>query len=229
MLSWISLAVSVLTLAIVVAYVGFDSPHARKKRAKKALRRLPEFDRGAAAFKRRYPAFEYGAGTYGVPEVHDFGDGAQLRIGAYCSIADGVEIVLGGYHRTDWVSTYPFPKKISEARHIDGSSFSKGDVQIGSDVWLCSNATILSGVTIGPGAVVAAGAVVTRDIEPYAIVAGNPARVIGWRFDERTRNALLAIQWWNWPRDEVIKVVELLCSRDADQFLEYAAQRQPAL
>lgn len=85
--------------------------------------------------------------------------------------------------------------------------------------------TILSGVTIGHGAVVAACAVVTRDVEPYAIVAGNPARVVRWRFDEDTRRALLATAWWTWSESEVREIVDLLCSDDVKPLIDYARRR----
>ncbi|WP_264768975.1 DapH/DapD/GlmU-related protein, partial [Klebsiella pneumoniae] len=101
------------------------------------------------------------------------------------------------------------------------STTTRGDVVIGSDCWICTNALILSGVTIGHGAVVAAGAVVTRDVPPFAIVGGNPARQIRWRFEEDIREALLASAWWDWPVDEVKQVARTLCSTDMTAFLRY--------
>lgn len=188
-------------------------------------KRTPKFYRGQEKFRARYPDYEIGLGTYGMPRVHDWHEGSTLKIGAYCSIADGVNILLGGGHRTDWVSCYPFPGFIEEARHVPDYGGTRGDVVIGSDVWLGMGCTILSGVTIGHGAVVAAQAVVTRDVEPYAIVAGNPARVVRWRFDEATRAALLESAWWNWPEAEVRRISPLLCSDRLDDFLAYARRR----
>lgn len=98
-------------------------------------------------------------------------------------------------------------------------------MEIGSDVWLCANCIILSGVRIGHGAVVANGAVVSRDVEPYAIVAGNPADIVRWRFDESTRDALLETAWWTWPIEEIRAAVSLLCSEDVTTFLAYALSR----
>lgn len=193
--------------------------------ARRDRRRLPKFLRGQAKFRARYPGYEIGIGTYGMPKVHDWHEGSTLRIGAYCSIAEDVNILLGGHHRTDWVSSYPFPEFIEEARHIPDFGGTRGDVTIGNDVWLGIGCTILSGVHIGDGAVVAARAVVTRDVEPYAIVAGNPARIVRWRFDETTRAALLATAWWSWPETEIRRIVPLLCSDDPGAFLAYAAQR----
>lgn len=188
--------------------------------------RLQSFERQQDKFRKRYPGYVLGIGTYGLPHVHDDNEGTTLRIGAYCSIASGVSIFLGKNHRTDWVSSYPFPVFFEEARSIPHSGGSRGDVTIGSDVWLCANCTILSGVTIGHGAVVAAGAVVARDVEPYAVVAGNPAKLVRWRFDEATRQDLLAAAWWNWPISEVRGIVGYLCSDNIQKFLAYAKNRK---
>ncbi|WP_313952392.1 CatB-related O-acetyltransferase [Accumulibacter sp.] len=196
-----------------------------ERRARKQIRRLPKLQRGPARFLRRYPQYQVGRGTYGVPIVHDWQEGATLTLGSYTSIAEQVEIFLGGHHRTEWVSTYPFPAMVPEAAGIQGYAVSRGDVLIGSDVWLCSKAIILSGVTVGHGAVIAAGAVVSQDVAPYSVVAGNPARHIRWRFPEATRQALLEAAWWEWPEHEVRKVSPLLCSEQVEVFLDYARQR----
>jgi acetyltransferase-like isoleucine patch superfamily enzyme len=197
----------------------------QEKRAKRAIRKLPHLLRGQARFLREYPDFSIGIGSYGLPIVHDWKEGTTLRIGAYTSIAEQVEIFLGGHHRTEWVTTYPFPAMVEEAKGVEGYAFSRGDVSIGSDVWLCTNAVILSGVTVGHGAVVAAGAVVGRDVQPYSVVAGNPARHIRWRFPEDICAALLASAWWDWPESEVRQISPLLCSARIDEFLAYAHQR----
>lgn len=197
----------------------------KKKRQREAIANLPEIERGARQFSAKYPHYEIGVGSYGIPEVHEFNEGAILKIGAYTSIAANVVIVLGGHHRTDWVTTYPFPAKIPEAAGIQGYNGTRGDVIVGSDVWICTGSMILSGVTIGDGAVVAAGAVVTRDVEPYAVVAGNPARFLKWRFPQSQRDALLASRWWLWPEQEVRGLSGLLCSDNIEAFLKYAQER----
>lgn len=177
-------------------------------------------------FRKLYPNYKVGIATYGVPIVLDWNQGATLAIGSYCSISRNVQIFLGGIHRTNWVSSFPFPKYFPEANHlIPDFGVTKGDVIIGSDVWLCRNCTIMSGVKIGHGAVVATGSIVTKDVPPYAVVAGNPAKIIKWRFDENTINALLATEWWTWPQEELRKVVLLMCKDDLNDFLTYAKNR----
>jgi chloramphenicol O-acetyltransferase type B len=182
--------------------------------------------RSLAEFNKRYPKYKMGNNCYGVPNVKHEHSQAMLTIGSYCSIAKNVEIFLGGNHRIDWVSCYPFPAFFDVASHINDYVITRGDVTIGSDVWLCQNVTILSGISIGNGAVVANGAIVTKDVVPYEIVGGNPAKHIRWRFDEPTREALLKSAWWDWPEDEVLGVVDKLCSDDISAFLEYVNSRQ---
>lgn len=176
----------------------------------------------AKLIARRPGQIMVGAWTYGRPKVRFAESGAKLTIGRYGSIADGVEILLGGNHRTDWATTYPFPEWPDlwpGAAGIEGSHATRGDVAIGHDVWLGSQCMVLSGVTIGTGAVVAARAVVTRDVPPYAIVGGNPARVIRVRFDEATIAALLACRWWALPRETVVDLLPLLMSDRTDELL----------
>ncbi|WP_279600613.1 CatB-related O-acetyltransferase [Methylobacterium sp. J-077] len=169
-----------------------------------------------AALTRAY-GFSIGSYSYGRPKVRFPESGRRLTIGRYCSIADKVEILLGGDHRLDWASTYPFAAMrglFPDARAPKDYHASRGDVVIGHDVWLGSGCMILSGVTIGHGAVVAARAVVTRDVPPYAVVAGNPARVVRHRFDPSTVEALVAAAWWDLPHATVTRLVPLLQSGD---------------
>ncbi len=189
--------------------------------------RLQSFQDQQEKFRKRYPEYGIGIGTYGMPQVHDDKEGTTLRIGAFCSISSEVQIFLGKNHRTDWVSSYPFPAFFEEASQITEFGVSRGDVTIGSDVWLCANCMILSGVTIGHGAGVGAGAVVTRNVEPYSIVAGNPAKHVRWRFDEPSRIALLEAAWWEWPIEELRTIMPLLCSNLIQDLLEYARLRKP--
>jgi chloramphenicol O-acetyltransferase type B len=168
------------------------------------------------------PMYDIGDYTYGSPDVFSYGEGARLRIGKYGSIASGVQIFLGGNHRPDWVTTYPFPVLDGDwpgAAGIVGTPLSKGDVVIGNDVWIGYGATILSGVRIGDGAVIGAMAVVTKDVPDYAIVAGNPARVVKMRFDDTSIARLLEIKWWDWPAERVDANTPLLCSNRVAEFL----------
>ena len=130
-----------------------------------------------------------GKKTYGEINVIDCSPAdTKLYIGSYCSIAPGVQFLLGGEHQLYSISTYPFKvKSFGEVREAG----SKGDIIVKDDVWIGCNAIVCSGVTIGQGAVVAAGAVVTKNVEPYAIVGGNPAKKIKYRFEENLRTKLL--------------------------------------
>ncbi len=172
--------------------------------------------------------FSIGAYSYGRPKVRFPESGRKLTIGRYCSIADRVEILLGGDHRLDWASTYPFAAMrghFPEAEAPADYHTSRGDVAIGHDVWLGSGCMILSGVNVGHGAVVAARAVVTRDVPAYAVVAGNPAKVVRHRFPPEVVQALVAAAWWDRPPAEVSRLVPLLQGDRIDALL--AALRGP--
>ena len=169
--------------------------------------------------------YQIGEFTYGRPRVIAFSGDTRLVIGKFCSIAANVKIVLDADHRMDWVSTYPFPalgKIWPEAKGIKGHPATKGDVVIGNDVWIAEGAVILSGVTIGDGAVIGSQAVVSKDVPPYAVVSGNPARLVSMRFDEDTVKKFLQIQWWNWPEEKIKKHLHLICSRNIDEFIKIA-------
>ena len=148
-----------------------------------------------------------------------FGEPYTYSIGKFCSIGENLTIYLGGNHRTDWISTYPFMSFVNwfpEAQFIQGHPAGKGNVVIGNDVWIGADVTIMSGVTIGDGAVIGANAVVAKDVPPYAIYVGNPARLARYRFDEETIKKLLELRWWDWPVERIRKYVHLLCSSGAD-------------
>lgn len=165
-----------------------------------------------------------GAHSYGLPRVLAYaGNDARARVGAFCSIGADVEFLLGGYHHPEWVSTFPFRIMLQlPGAFEDGQPTTRGDVVVENDVWIGRGAKILSGVTVANGAVVGAFAVVTRDVRPYAIVVGNPARELRRRFDDERVDALLASRWWEWPLERIVEYVPLLCSPDVDAFLERA-------
>lgn len=167
-----------------------------------------------------YNKYEIGIFTYGRPKVLDWNQGTTLKVGKFCSIAADVKIFLGGNHRHDWVTTYPFNKVFDEYDNIEGHPHSKGSVIIGNDVWIGNGAVILSGVKIGDGAVVSAGAVVTKDVKPYSIMAGNPAKEIKNRFNNEIVEALLIIKWWNWDLRKIKENVRELQSDKIDDFIK---------
>lgn len=162
-----------------------------------------------------HPNYRIGEYSYGKPLVLDWGEGSKLTIGKFCSIAENVTIFLGGNHRTDWISTYPFNVLFNDfpnAKGIEGHPATKGDVVIGNDVWIGKGASILSGITIGDGAVIGTNAVVSKNVEPYAIIVGNPGIEIKKRFDLDTINLLLSIKWWDWTNDQINEKIEIILS-----------------
>ncbi|WP_435269392.1 CatB-related O-acetyltransferase [Shinella sp. BE166] len=130
-------------------------------------------------------------------------------------MAAGGEIFLGGSHRVDWITTFPFGHIFKEnqgGEDIKGHPITRGNVVIGNDVWLGANSVIMCGVTIGDGAVVAAGTHVVKDVPPYAIVGGNPGQHIRYRFDEEIIGYLLKLRWWDLPESVIRKIAPSLGS-----------------
>jgi acetyltransferase-like isoleucine patch superfamily enzyme len=147
-----------------------------------------------------------GKKTYGnLWVLADSPDDTKLIIGNYCSIANGVLFLLDSEHTTNNISTFPFKVKCFG---YEREALSKGNITIEDDVWIGANAIICSGIKVGRGAVIAAGAVVTKNVEPYAIVGGNPAKVIRYRFSEQICNALLEI--------DICKLYDNISSNDVD-------------
>ncbi len=184
---------------------------------------LHSFGHRKLSLQERYPEHKIDRHSYGDIKVRSWNEGAQLQIGAFCSFAAGVEIFLGGEHRTDWVTTFPFPalwKK--QAGHITGHPRTRGDVVIGNDVWIGAGAVIMSGIRIGDGAVVGARTVVTKDIPPYAIVAGNPSRIVRMRFSPPQIERLLDMAWWQWDDTKITHFLPLMLSENIDGFLDKA-------
>ncbi len=147
--------------------------------------------------------------------------GDRLVIGRFCAIAEGAQFIMNGAnHAMSGFSTYPF--------NIFGDGWEKGfdpstwrreirgDTIVKNDVWIGMKSVILPGVSIGNGAIVAAKAVVSHDVPDYAIVAGNPARVVKMRFDDRTVERLLALAWWDWPADKITRNLDAIRGSDID-------------
>ncbi len=176
-----------------------------------------------------FDAYQIGDWTYGHPFVDYWRPGRKLTIGRFSSIGPEAVILLGGNHLMDTVSTYPFKEWMGGDEALPTMECSRGDVTIGNDVWVGRAAMILSGVTIGDGAVVGAGAVVARDIAPYSVVVGNPARHVRYRIDEALIPAMLRLAWWDWPDDRVRAAQRDLHSTDVAAFLrKYAAASDAA-
>ncbi|KKB86588.1 chloramphenicol acetyltransferase [Devosia limi DSM 17137] len=142
----------------------------------------------------------------------------RLLIGSFCSIGSGAAFIMAGNqgHRNDWVSTFPFhymPEVPAFAGALDGYA-AAGDTVVGNDVWIGSEAIIMAGVTIGHGALIGTRALVTKDVEPYAIVGGNPAKLIRKRFSDANIALLLEMAWWDWSDEQLQIAIPLLTAGD---------------
>lgn len=149
-----------------------------------------------------------GESTYGKLNVYCNGANVKLRIGRFCSIGPNVCFVLNADHYLNNISTFPF--KVMICNSVKYEAISKGDIIIDDDVWFSCNCTILSGVHIGQGAVIAAGSVVTKDVPPYAIVGGVPAKVIKYRFEPEMIEELLKIDYSKLTKEEIEKHIDEL-------------------
>lgn len=148
--------------------------------------------------------------------------GDKLIIGKFCMIASGVTFIMNGAnHMTDALTSYPFAIFGNGwEKAMDNKSYPiKGDINIGNDVWIGYNATIMSGVTIGDGAIIATNSTVTKDVEPYAIVGGNPAHEIRKRFPDETIVKLLETKWWDWEIEKITENVQNLTDSHIDNYL----------
>lgn len=142
--------------------------------------------------------------------------GDKLIIGKFCAIAEGVKFIMNGAnHRMDGISTYPFNifgggwERVTPT--VEELPF-KGDTVIGNDVWIGQNVTIMPGVKIGDGAIIAANATVVKNVEPYTIYGGNPARFIKKRFSDEIIEFLLKLKWWDWEEEKIFTHLEMLTS-----------------
>lgn len=157
--------------------------------------------------------------SYGKPTIEWADNNHKCSIGKFCSIANNVKIYLGGNHRSDWITTYPFGhinQHIFNNFNGHGHPASKGDVIIGNDVWIANNVTIMSGVTIGNGAIIANNSHVVKDVPAYSIVGGNPAKVIKYRFSPQQIEFLENLKWWDLPDQQINDLLPTLCSNNFD-------------
>jgi chloramphenicol O-acetyltransferase type B len=153
--------------------------------------------------------------TYGNPQLMLWDDAERIQIGSFCSIANEVVIFGGGEHRIEWATTFPLRIAFDDPlAGKDGHPASKGATKIGNDVWIGFRTIVLSGVNVGDGAVIGAGSVVASDVPPYAIVAGNPAKVLRYRFSAAEIEKLHELRWWEWNINKIKDNLSMLCSSD---------------
>lgn len=159
---------------------------------------------------------EVGNMTYGKLNVVALSDENKLHIGSYCSIGPNVFFLLSSEHHIDHISTYPYKVKLGYQKE---EAYSKGDIIVDDDVWIGYGVTILSGVHIGQGAVIGAGSIVTKDVPPYAVVCGNPAKIIKYRFNDDLIKELLKIDYSKLDKDTINKHIDNLYKplNDKDQ------------
>lgn len=155
----------------------------------------------------------------------DRDDVDKLKIGSYCSIGTGVSFIMAGNqgHRHDWITSFPF-FYMSEVEAFHGAEngyIPAGDTVIGNDVWIGAEAMIMPGVKIGHGAVIGSRSVVTKDVEPYTVVGGNPAKPIKKRFTEDEIKMLLEMEWWNWSEALLANAMSIFCSTRIDELYAY--------
>ncbi|MCD7060237.1 type B chloramphenicol O-acetyltransferase [Pelagibacterium xiamenense] len=157
-------------------------------------------------------------------------DADKLIVGSFCSIGSGAAFIMAGNqgHRNDWVSTFPF-HFMSEVPHFAGAANGyepAGDTVIGSDVWIGSEAIVMPGVTIGHGAIIGTRALVTRNVEPYTIVGGNPAKPIRKRFPDEHIAMLLEVAWWDWDDTALEAAMPIMTSADVPALHAFWRARQ---
>lgn len=160
----------------------------------------------------------WGVFSYGTPRVACFDGVSKLTVGKYCSFADKVSILLGSNHKLNCVTTYPYCK-IDNTKILQDTN-ERGNVTIGNDVWVGYGATIIGEVKIGDGAIIGAGAVVVKDIPPYAVAVGVPAKVVKYRFTEKEIEELLKIKWWDFDFEKIKNISNDLYGKDVNNFIE---------
>lgn len=177
-------------------------------------------DLGPSLMRYDYPSYPTLRVLETVPN-----DGHPVQVGKYAGIHYSAMFIPGGLHHADWVSTVHSHVEDGVWVQAPGAIYDNGPIVVGPDVFIAYEAVITSGVTIGAGAIVATRAVVLKDVEPYSIVGGNPAKHIKYRFDEPTREALLRIEWWNWSTEKVAAHAEIIHS---PQVAEFVAAHDPS-
>jgi virginiamycin A acetyltransferase len=203
----------------------------------KTLQRLLDFMRIDENDLSRKVFVPYGRHSYG-PQPKIVGimpwviiKARGSKIGNFCSIAGSLRFIFLGTHGTELVSTYPFDAfyekwKLNTSWHQNGMMDKRevlpNPIIIENDVWIAANVTIKEGVRVGSGAVIAMESLVTKDVPPYAIVGGNPAKIIRYRFSKEQIDDLLEIEWWNWDDTKIAKMARLIMSENIDNFIRVA-------
>ena len=166
-------------------------------------------------------------GTYYDRNINiiSWSDQFKITTGKYCSIGRDCNFFLHANHRTDWITTSsqlygPVTPEIADMHMKMGHPSCKGDIVIGNDVWIGAKSTIMSGVNIGDGAVVGGGSVITKDIPSYAIVVGNPGKVVKYRFTHNQIQDLQQIAWWNWDEEKIKSEAMNMWSNNIDKFIK---------
>jgi len=166
-------------------------------------------------------------GTYYDRNVNiiSWSDQYHIHLGKYNSIGRDCNFFLHANHRPDWISTSsqlwgPVTPEIADLHMSMGHPSCKGNIVIENDVWIGAKSTVMSGVTIHNGAVIAAGSTVAKDVPPYAIIAGNPGKIVRFRFTEDQISDLLSIAWWNWEETRIKEEAMTLWSKDIDDFIK---------
>jgi acetyltransferase-like isoleucine patch superfamily enzyme len=167
-----------------------------------------------------------GTGTYFDRNVNiiTWSDQYYIKLGKYNSIGRDCNFFLHANHRADWITTSsqllgPVTQEIADMHMKMGHPTCKGDIIIENDVWIGANSIIMSGIKISNGAIIATGSTVTKDVPPYAIVAGNPGRIVKYRFYKDQIDKLLQISWWNWDEDKIKENAMLIWSDNIDKFI----------
>jgi virginiamycin A acetyltransferase len=168
-----------------------------------------------------------GKWSYGSPKIYRYNRKNKIYIGNFCSIGPEVKFIIGGNHRTDWVTTSPLPDEsfnfdntFANARKIKNFNISKGDLFIKNDVWIGAFSIILSGITLGNGCVIAAGSVVTKDVKPYTIVGGAPAKFLRSRFNKKQSKFLNESGWWDLEDEKINFLSQYLLNKNVSEFIK---------
>ena len=164
--------------------------------------------------------------SYGTIELDTYSSYCDIEIGRYTSISD-IKMIIGGNHHTD-VTTYLFKGRF-RGELVENDNFLPRSIKIGHDVWIGYGAMIMDGANIGTGAIIGAGAVVRRDVPPYSVVIGNPGTIVKYKFNEKEIDMLMESKWWDLPKEALLKIENLLYSKDIETFVSKVQELKNAV